>query len=235
MNSLSKASIFTLFLVLAAVANAQLLFTQYYEGTSTNKWLEIKNVGSTSISLADYTISLYTNANAEVWKSGTTSSFNFALSGTLAAGGVYVIGNTANTIPSYATANVNNNTVANYNGNDSIVLWDDTSSFSTSRIVDALSFTNLGNEGADKSFVRLTTGTGYNLVTGSAITGFSSIWATATLTDVANATLGTDNYVGSSTVSAVPEPSTYAAIAGVLALGGVMWRRRRQRAVAPQA
>jgi len=32
--------------------------------------------------------------------------------------------------------------------------------------------------------------------------------------------------------SAVPEPSTYAAIAGVLALGGVMWHRRRQRAAA---
>jgi hypothetical protein len=30
------------------------------------------------------------------------------------------------------------------------------------------------------------------------------------------------------TITAVPEPSTYAAIAGVLALGGVMWHRRRK-------
>jgi len=40
--------------------------------------------------------------------------------------------------------------------------------------------------------------------------------------------LGLDNV----SVSAVPEPSTYAAIAGVLALGGVMWHRRRQRTAA---
>lgn len=30
------------------------------------------------------------------------------------------------------------------------------------------------------------------------------------------------------TVSAIPEPSTYAALAGLLALGGVLWQRRRQ-------
>lgn len=40
--------------------------------------------------------------------------------------------------------------------------------------------------------------------------------------------LGLDNV----SVTAIPEPSTYAAIAGVLALGGVMWHRRRQRAPA---
>ena len=28
--------------------------------------------------------------------------------------------------------------------------------------------------------------------------------------------------------TAIPEPSTYAAIVGVLALGGVMWQRRRK-------
>lgn len=34
------------------------------------------------------------------------------------------------------------------------------------------------------------------------------------------------------TPSAIPEPSTYAAIVGLLALGGVIWHRRRQRSSA---
>ena len=39
--------------------------------------------------------------------------------------------------------------------------------------------------------------------------------------------LGLDNF--SLTASAVPEPSTYAAIAGAAALFGAMWHRRRRR------
>lgn len=46
--------------------------------------------------------------------------------------------------------------------------------------------------------------------------------------------LGVDNFKVTA-ASAVPEPSTYAAIAGVFALGGVMWHRRRQRSAAAKA
>lgn len=45
-------------------------------------------------------------------------------------------------------------------------------------------------------------------------------------------TLGIDNFSLSYSATAVPEPSTYAAVAGVLALGGVMWQRRRSRVLA---
>jgi len=38
---------------------------------------------------------------------------------------------------------------------------------------------------------------------------------------------GNDLAIGGS-LTAIPEPSTYAAIVGVLALGGVMWQRRRK-------
>jgi len=56
-------------------------------------------------------------------------------------------------------------------------------------------------------------------ITGGAVVGISSAG-----TDV---TLGTYNY------SVVPEPSTYAAIAGALGLGYAIYRRRRQAAAAP--
>jgi hypothetical protein len=38
---------------------------------------------------------------------------------------------------------------------------------------------------------------------------------------------GASGWVGATTVSAIPEPTSYAAIAGALALGLVVWRRRR--------
>lgn len=44
--------------------------------------------------------------------------------------------------------------------------------------------------------------------------------------------LGVNGLAINGTVTAIPEPSTYAALAGVLALGGVMWHRRRQRLAA---
>ena len=56
-------------------------------------------------------------------------------------------------------------------------------------------------------------------ITGGAVVGISSAGS--------DVTLGTYNY------SVVPEPSTYAAIAGALGLGYAIYRRRRQAAAAP--
>lgn len=52
----------------------------------------------------------------------------------------------------------------------------------------------------------------------------------ATGASVAGGTLRVDAVVLNGTVSAVPEPSTYAAIAGVWAVCGVLWHRRRRAA-----
>lgn len=214
--------------MLATNGPAQLLFTQYYEGTGTNKYYEIKNLGSTSIDLTLYTVSLYTNANTEAWKTGsTTGASNFALTGSLVAGGILLVGNSGNTAPSYALSlSTNNNTTANFNGNDSLVLWNDSAAFSTTQIVDAISFTNAGNEGVDKSFVRVTTAAGYNLTAGSNILGFSSVWNQVTLADVAGATAGTNNYLGASTLTSVPEPQTWGMI-GIGMVAALAFARRR--------
>jgi len=203
-------------------SRAAVLITQYYEGPSTNKWIEITNTGTTSVDLGalNYKLSLWTNANAEAYKSNGSPSQTMTLSGTLAVGASYLYGNTGNTTPTYATATATNNSVINFNGNDSITLWAG-STFTTVSIVDAIGFTNSGNEGADKSFVRLTTAPGWDTVAGSNVTNFSSIWSQVTLAAVDDAAAETEARLG---YSAVPEPA--AALLGSLGMLALLRRRR---------
>ena len=87
--------------------------------------------------------------------------------------------------------------------------------FATANLIDAVGFTNLGNEGVDKSFVRASFSPGFNTTAGSNITNFSSVWANRTLATVNAATAGTDDFIGSATV---PEPTSIA----LALMGGVM-------------
>ncbi len=141
----------TAFSALAAVSSqGAVLITQYYEGPSTNKWIEITNTDTTSVDLGtlNYKLSHFNNSGAEGYKTSVTPFATLNLTGTLASGASFLYGNTANTTPTYATATATSNTVINFNGNDSIALWTGTT-FATSSIVDAIGFTNAGIEGVD--------------------------------------------------------------------------------------
>ena len=209
------------------------IFTQYYEGTSSNKWIEIKNISQTSIDLdlGVYKLSIWTNANTEAYKSDGTPSGTLALTGVMASGEVRLIYNSASTLPAYALTydpRLINNSVANFNGDDSLTLWTG-ATFSTASIIDAIGFTDLGNEGADTSFVRISNAAGWNTTSGSTVENFPSVCSEVTLAAVADAAVGSNERLGFSTVAVVPEPSTYAmlALAGAGFAGYVIRRRRR--------
>jgi len=114
---------------------SDLYISEYIEGSSFNKALEIVNCTGVSVDLSSYTLKKQTNGT-DSW-SGTP----LALSGTLANGDVYVIANAsagsaildeADLIPSSA--------VVSFNGNDPIGLFKDdvlTSKF-TFRFINAL-------------------------------------------------------------------------------------------------
>jgi predicted extracellular nuclease len=210
--------------LLCSSAKAAVLISQYYEGTSTNKWIEITNTGSTAVDLGTgvYKLSLWTNASAEGYKTNGAPTQTVSLSGSLAAGASFVYGNTANTTPTYMVGNAtaNNNNVINFNGNDSVGLWTG-ATFSTVSLVDAVGFTNSGNEGVDKSFVRISSGTGWNTTAGSDILDFSAVWQQVTLVAVSDATAGTDARLG---FSSIPEPR--AALLGGLGILALLRRRR---------
>ena len=209
------------------------IFTQYYEGTSNNKWIEIKNISQTSIDLdlGVYKLSIWTNANTEAYKSDGNPSGTLALTGVMASGEVRLIYNSASTLPAYALTydpRLIGNTVVNFNGDDSLTLWTG-ATFSTASIIDAIGFTDLGNEGADTSFVRISNAAGWNTTSGSTVENFPSVWSEVTLAAVADAAVGSNERLGFSTVAVVPEPSTYAmlALAGAGFAGYVIRRRRR--------
>ena len=227
-----QASLLIALLLLSGNGFSQtVIFTQYYEGTSNNKWIEIKNISQTSIDLdlGVYKLSLWSNANTEAYKSDGTPTGTLALTGVMASGEVRLIYNVSAALPAYALTydpRLINNTVANFNGDDSLTLWTG-ATFSTTSIIDAIGFTD--DEGADTSFVRISNAAGWNTTSGSDVVNFPSVWSEVTLAAVANAAVGSNERLGFSTVAVVPEPSTYAmlALAGAGFAGYVIRRRRR--------
>jgi hypothetical protein len=99
---------------------SDLFISEYIEGSSYNKAIEIYNGTGASVNLADYSLKLYSNGSASV---GNT----LALSGTLANDDVYVLAYTSGTNAAaaeiLAVADITNGTVINFNGDDSVALF----------------------------------------------------------------------------------------------------------------
>ena len=96
-----------------------LLFSEYIEGSSNNKALEIANNTGSSVSMSIYTIKKQTNG-AGSWSTGLT------LSGTLSSGSKYVIVNSSISSTCFSTSAANISTTATeltFNGNDAVGLF----------------------------------------------------------------------------------------------------------------
>ncbi len=94
----------------------ELLISEYVEGSSYNKAIEIANFTGASVNLADYSVKKATNG-------GGTWSNTLALSGTLANGQVYVIAHNSASTELKNKAQLTNSSVMNFNGNDAIGLF----------------------------------------------------------------------------------------------------------------
>ncbi|MDZ4182839.1 MAG: lamin tail domain-containing protein, partial [Candidatus Cloacimonadaceae bacterium] len=108
-----------LMLGLIAMMSAQavnLFFSEYLEGSSNNKAIELFNGTGATVDLSQYTVRLASNGG--VWS--TTNSVT--LTGTLANNGVYVIANAQANAAIQAVANITH-TVTYFNGNDCLGLF----------------------------------------------------------------------------------------------------------------
>ena len=93
-----------------------LIISEYIEGSSNNKGIEIYNPTASSISLSNYRLVRYTNGNA-------SSPNNISLGSTsIAPYGVFVIRNSSATLPNLvAKANMTSGSIS-FNGNDPVAL-----------------------------------------------------------------------------------------------------------------
>jgi hypothetical protein len=177
------------------------VISQYYEGAGSDKYIELHNLSSSAVTLTGCHLAIWDNATAENWKTATGSprSSQDLSAITIPAGAYWLLKGNAAANPAYASANANNNPdgsslVGSFNGNDSVVLYSGPA-YATAHLIDAISFTNTGNEGAGKSFYRLSNATGYDLNPGTSILNFPAVWATKTLAEVANASPADDWYL----------------------------------------
>ena len=103
------------FVFLSTSVNATLIFSEYVEGSSYNKALEIYNLGSAVDFDSDtYTIEIYANGSE-------TSSYSLNLTGMLAENSAFVIGNSRAGEPILSVANQLSGSLK-FNGDDAIVL-----------------------------------------------------------------------------------------------------------------
>ena len=118
-GNISNASNTVTVTTTATTAVSDLYFSEYVEGSSNNKALEITNKTGGTINLAAYTIKKQTNGSG-AWSTG------LALTGSLANNGKHVIVNSSISSTCYSTATANLATAAGemaYNGNDAIGLF----------------------------------------------------------------------------------------------------------------
>lgn len=103
----------------ATATITELYFSEYLEGSSNNKALEITNKTGASVSLSAYSIRKQTNGSGS-WSSGLT------LSGTLVNNGKFVIVNSSISSACYSTTSANISTAVTelvFNGNDAVGLF----------------------------------------------------------------------------------------------------------------
>jgi hypothetical protein len=93
-----------------------LIISEYVEGSSFNKAIEIANLTGGEVDLSNYTIQLYSNGVESITKQQT-------LSGILAANSVFVIANPAASAEIQALADLNSS-IIDFNGDDVFVLAD---------------------------------------------------------------------------------------------------------------
>lgn len=164
----------------------ELFISEYYEGASNDKYIEIYNGTSSAIllSTSDYRIKIDANG------AGTWAASNIALTGTIPAYGTYVLAHSSANASILALANQTNATVT-HNGDDSVGL------FKGSTLVDL--FGVLGTDpGASWDIGEVTGATAdHTIVRKSSVTAPVTTWNTAEWDVYAN----TLDYAGSHTSS----------------------------------
>ena len=121
---MKKFGLLSLIILIATLSiNAQgfVIITQYYEGLSNDKWLELSNVGNASLDLTSPQLFLHLFSNASADDPANSLPNNtYTLTGTLSVGQVVLFKNSSAVNPIYAAGTAI--TVCNFNGDDLVII-----------------------------------------------------------------------------------------------------------------
>lgn len=151
--------------------NADLFISEYVEGSSNNKYIEIYNPTNEAIDLSAYALDLNTNGGASWSKDGTGYSSYSELSGTIAAKSTIVYKNSSAEI---YTGEATVCSAVNFNGNDPVGL------FKNGILIDIIGTFN----GGSADFAKDVTLRRKSNVTGPSSTYDASQWETLSKDDV---------------------------------------------------
>ena len=181
----------------------QVIISQYYEGTSNNKWIEVTNVGSTTIDLTSpqLYLSLFANARADDPANSLANNHN-AMSGSLNPGQVILYKNSSAVLPSYASGTSSSS--CGFNGDDLIVISSSGTNSSGDVWAARLDVIGAGNTwGSNKAFYRNSN------ITSANTTYTTSEWTQASNSAVDNASNTDSEYLGTHLYNAPVTSTTW--------------------------
>lgn len=150
-GGLSASSVFQVQVTGSGSQPGRLIISQYYEGSSNDKWIELSNVGGEPVNLASpqLYLALFSNAAADN-PSGVAPNAFQTLAGSLAPGASLLFKNSSAVQPAYASGTASG--ACNFNGDDLLIL---TTSTGTSAWADRQDVVGDGSSwGQDTSFYR---------------------------------------------------------------------------------
>ncbi|HTF86440.1 MAG TPA: lamin tail domain-containing protein [Cellvibrio sp.] len=109
-----RTTLFATLVASSSLTHADLFFSEYIEGSSNNKALEIYNNTGASVDLSAYEVQMFFNGN-------TNAALTIALQGTLPDGEVYVLSHSAAHPDILAVADQTNG-AGWFNGDDAVAL-----------------------------------------------------------------------------------------------------------------
>lgn len=194
-GGLTATSVFQVMVTGGTAQPGRIIISQYYEGASNDKWIEVTNVGGQSVDLAapQLYLALFSNASADS-PSGLAPNSTQTLSGSLAPGASLLFKNSSAALPSYATGTATS--VCQFNEDDLVILTTTTDTTAWASRIDVVG--NGSSWGKDTSFYRAPA------IVQANVTYTPGEWLQKTVAEVNAAAVGTSERLGVHLYNAPP-------------------------------
>lgn len=199
-----------------ANAGSPLLITQYYEGTGSNQWIEVKNVSTNTVTAGSFFLALYTNLNTITSVISTTAPQQSIAIPAMTPGQVLIFNNASTTLPSAGNLGGTGipTNVCTFDGNDVILIstTNDAGCYNARiDIVGVVGTTTPPFWGQDTSFIKGCGNTESPTTTFDYTNGTNTVndYTVLTIADVDNADTATNIALGTQTVGSTIYTSSW--------------------------